>query len=54
MDYSFFDSLIDGVFVIDSEKAIVYCNEAAAGLVSSSVKRLSKGVKVSKFPQEIY
>jgi two-component system chemotaxis sensor kinase CheA len=49
MDYSFFDSLIDGVFIIDQEKNIIYCNEAAATLTHSSVKRLTKlqNIKIS-------
>jgi two-component system, chemotaxis family, sensor kinase CheA len=42
MDYSFFDGLIDGVFVINSDKGILYCNEAAAKLCDSSVRRLAK------------
>lgn len=43
MDYSVFDSLIDSVFIIDANRKIVYCNEAAATLCESSVRRLSKG-----------
>jgi two-component system chemotaxis sensor kinase CheA len=43
MDYSFFDGLIDSVFVINDAKGIVYCNEAAAKLCDSSVRRLAKG-----------
>lgn len=43
MDYSFFDGLIDCVFVINSDKGVIYCNESAAKLCESSVKRLAKG-----------
>jgi two-component system chemotaxis sensor kinase CheA len=43
MDYSFFDGLIDAVFVIGDDRGIVYCNEAAAKLCDSSVRRLAKG-----------
>lgn len=43
MDYSFFDGLIDAVFVINDSKGILYCNEAAAKLCDSSVRRLAKG-----------
>lgn len=43
MDYSFFDSLLDAIFVVDSKKRIKYCNESAATLCSSSVRRLTKG-----------
>lgn len=46
MDYSFFDSLIDGVFVFDKNKTVTYCNEAAASLVGLSVRRVLKGKKV--------
>ncbi|NQZ00306.1 MAG: PAS domain-containing protein [Bdellovibrionales bacterium] len=49
MDYSFFDSLIDGVFVIDQEKNIVYCNDAAATLAHSSVRRLTKSQSVKVY-----
>ncbi len=43
MDYSFFDGLIDAVFVIDDNRGVVYCNEAAARLCDTSVRRLAKG-----------
>jgi two-component system chemotaxis sensor kinase CheA len=49
MDYSFFDPLIDCVFVLNSERGIVYCNESAAKLCESSVKRLSKGKPLYNF-----
>ncbi|MCB0408290.1 MAG: PAS domain-containing protein [Bdellovibrionales bacterium] len=43
MDYSFFDSLIDAVFVVDEQRRIKYCNESAATMCQSSVRRLTKG-----------
>lgn len=43
MDYSFFDGLIDSVFVIGDDRGIIYCNESAAKLCDSSVRRLAKG-----------
>lgn len=43
MDYVFFDALIDAVFVINDQKVIVYCNESAAKLCDSSVRRLVRG-----------
>ncbi|OFZ10820.1 MAG: hypothetical protein A2Z20_01325 [Bdellovibrionales bacterium RBG_16_40_8] len=43
MDYSFFDGLLDSVFVIDDNRRIVYCNDTAAWLCESSVRRLTKG-----------
>ena len=42
MDYSFFDGLIDSVFVINSDRRVMYCNESAARLCDSSVRRLAK------------
>ncbi len=46
MDYSVFDSLIDSVFVINEEKKIIYCNNAAATMCESSIRRLSKAVPI--------
>lgn len=43
IDYGLFDALLDSIFVINTEKAIVYCNEAGAELAESSVKRLTRG-----------
>jgi two-component system, chemotaxis family, sensor kinase CheA len=43
MDYSFFDALIDAVFVINDARGVVYCNESAAKLCDTSVKRLARG-----------
>lgn len=43
MDYSIFDSLLDSVFVIDADRRIEYCNEPAAALCESSVRRLTRG-----------
>ncbi len=42
MDYSLFDSLIDSVFIINENKEILYCNESAATVADSSVRRLTK------------
>lgn len=46
MDYSFFDSSYDGVFVLNEEKTILYCNDAGALLCASSVRRLTRGQKI--------
>jgi two-component system chemotaxis sensor kinase CheA len=46
MDYSVFDSLLDSVFVVSMDRTIVYCNDAAANLCESSVRRLTKGVRL--------
>ncbi|MBX7231215.1 MAG: Hpt domain-containing protein [Bdellovibrionales bacterium] len=44
VNYSVFDALFDSVFIIDENRKIIYCNETAAHLSHSSVKRLSRGV----------
>ncbi|MCB0351423.1 MAG: PAS domain-containing protein, partial [Bdellovibrionales bacterium] len=49
MDYSFFDGLIDCVFVIGDDRGIVYCNESAAKLCDSSVRRLARGKPIYDF-----
>jgi two-component system chemotaxis sensor kinase CheA len=46
MDYSCFDSLLDLVFVLNENKEIVYCNEAAATFCESSIRRLTKNKKI--------
>ncbi len=43
MDFSYLDVLLDAVFIFRSDKSCIYCNEAAAHLCNSSVKRLTKG-----------
>lgn len=47
MDFSFFDASYDGVFVLNIENEVIYCNEAAAQLCSSSVRRLTKNKKLN-------
>ena len=42
MNYSVFDSLPDMVFVINDERRVVYCNEAAATLCDVTMRRISK------------
>jgi len=39
-NYSLFDNFLDSVFVVNEKKEIVYCNEVAATLCGSSVRRL--------------
>ena len=41
-----FDSLIDGVMVFDEDRKVIYCNEMAANLVKTSVRRIIKGIKI--------
>lgn len=46
VDFGFFDSLIDGVMVFDEDRKVIYCNEMAANLVKTSVRRIIKGIKI--------
>lgn len=41
VEFAVFDYLLDSVFVVDGDGKIVYCNETAATLCQSSVRRLS-------------
>lgn len=41
VDFSVFDYLLDSVVIVDGDGKIAYCNEMAATLFQSSVKRLS-------------
>ena len=43
MDYSFFDSLLDAIFIVDENRRVKYCNESGATLLQSSVRRITKG-----------
>lgn len=45
IDYGVFDSLFDSAIVVGEDLKIIYCNEAAAMLAGSSVRRLTKGVR---------
>jgi two-component system chemotaxis sensor kinase CheA len=40
VDFSVFDSLLPSVFVVDATTRIIYCNEPAASLCQTSVRRL--------------
>ena len=51
MDYAQFDHLLDCIFVYDEEKKIVYCNEACATMLKTSLKRLKPGKFVYDFLQ---
>lgn len=48
MDFSFLDGILDSVFVVDKDLNVHYCNEPAATLCESSVRRL-QGKPLSKF-----
>ncbi len=47
MDFSFLEALLDPIFVLDDRRRILHCNQAAASMLDSSVRRLSKGVAFS-------
>src|SRR4051812_18492476 len=40
LDYTVFDSILDATFVIDADCKVLYCNDAGAAFVQSSVRRL--------------
>lgn len=40
MDFSIFDTFLDSVFVLDSKRVVVYCNEAAALLVNHRIRKI--------------
>ena len=46
MDYSFFDGLIDAVFVLKEDKGVIYCNEAAATIAGSTPRKLLRANKL--------
>ncbi|MFZ4403239.1 MAG: Hpt domain-containing protein [Pseudobdellovibrionaceae bacterium] len=39
-NYSFFDTLLDPVFVLNEHKQVIYCNEPAATLASTSLRKI--------------
>jgi two-component system chemotaxis sensor kinase CheA len=41
IDFAVFDSILDSIFVIDTEGKIVYCNDAAATFCQTSVRRVA-------------
>ena len=46
MKFDIFDSFLDAVFVINKDRDIVYCNEAASVLTEMSMKRIVKTKKI--------
>lgn len=47
--YSIFDFFLDGIFVIDESKNIVYCNQVAATLFGLRIKRLMNKASFDHF-----
>src|SRR5437870_1337274 len=40
VDFSVFDSMLDAVFAVDATAKVVYCNEIAATLCQTSLRRV--------------
>ena len=40
MDHKIFDTLLEPVFILNYETQIIYCNETAATMANSTVRRL--------------
>lgn len=47
VDFNIFDSILDSIFVIDGGGKIIYCNDAAATLCQTSVRRVAGKVLLS-------
>ncbi len=43
-NYFIFDTLLEPIFILNSEQKVVYCNEAAALIAGLSVRKISKGI----------
>lgn len=48
VDFSVFDSLLPAVFVVDATTKVIYCNESAASLCQTSVRRLVGKAKLEE------
>ncbi len=46
LNYSLFDPLLEPIFVLNSECKVVYCNDAAALLISSTVRKIMRSQPV--------
>lgn len=47
IQYSLFDTLLEPVFVLDSEQKVVYCNETAAIISGLSIRKITRGMKLT-------
>ncbi|MGE5086048.1 MAG: ATP-binding protein [Bacillota bacterium] len=45
IQYSLFDTLLEPVFVLNTDQQVLYCNEAAAIVCGLSVRKISRGMK---------
>ncbi|WII73800.1 ATP-binding protein [Bdellovibrio sp. 22V] len=45
IQYSLFDTLLEPVFVLNSDQKVVYCNETAAIVAGLSVRKITRGMK---------
>lgn len=50
IQYTLFDTLLEPVFVLNSEQKIVYCNETASIIAGYSIRKITRGMKL----QEIF
>src|SRR5689334_5420749 len=48
MQYNLFDSLLEGVLVLDSNKEIIYCNNAAQTLGRSTSNKIRNGTRLGE------
>lgn len=48
IQYSLFDTLLEPVFVLNSEQKVVYCNETAAIICGLSIRKITRGMKFSE------
>lgn len=48
IQYSLFDTLLEPVFVLNVEQKVIYCNEAAALVVGLSIRKITRGHKLSE------
>lgn len=48
IQYSLFDTLLEPVFVLNAEQKVVYCNETAAIIAGLSIRKITRGLKLSE------
>lgn len=48
IQYSLFDTLLEPVFVLGADQKVVYCNETAATVAGLSIRKITRGMKLSE------
>ncbi|MGZ3768965.1 MAG: ATP-binding protein [Bdellovibrio sp.] len=48
ISYNLFDTLLEPVFVLNTQQKIVYCNETAAIVAGHSIRKITRGMKFSE------